>query len=82
MNKQEILNGFLTITKEKYAACQADAASVDKSHPTERGALQLKAGIYHAAISAGLLSGTEQAIALMSKRFQNLIGQFPEIADC
>lgn len=82
MNKQEILNGFLTITKEKYATCQADAASVDKSHPTERGALQLKAGIYHAAISAGLLSGTDQAIALMSKRFQNLIGQFPEIADC
>lgn len=81
MNKQDIFNGLLTITREKYYACKADAASVDKNHPTERGALQLKAGIYHAAITAGLISGTNQATDLMCKRFQNLIRQFPDIAD-
>ena len=82
MNKQDILNGFLTITRERYDACKAEAALVDKSHPTERGALQLKAGIYHVAIAAGLISGIDQAEALMRERFRNLIGQFPEIADC
>ena len=82
MNKQDILNGFLTITREQYDACKAEAASVDKSHPTERGALQLKAGIYHVAIAAGLISGIDQAAALMSERFKNLVGQFPGIADC
>ena len=56
MNKQEIFNGLWTITKEKHNACKADAASVDKSHPTERGALQLKSGIYNVAIAAGLIS--------------------------
>lgn len=81
MNKQDILNGLLTITREKYYACKADAASVDKSHPTERGALQLKVGIYHVAITAGLISESDQAAELMSKRFKNLIGQFPDIAD-
>ena len=81
MNKQDIFNGLLTITREKYYACKADAASVDKNHPTERGALQLKAGIYHAAITVGLISGTNQATDLMCKRFQNLIRQFPDIAD-
>lgn len=81
MNKQDIFNGLLTITREKYYACKADAASVDKNHPTERGALQLKAGIYHAAITAGLISGTNRATDLMCKRFQNLIRQFPDIAD-
>ena len=55
MNKQEILNGLLTITKEKHNACKTDAASVDKNHPTERGALQLKSGIYNVAIAAGLI---------------------------
>ena len=82
MNKQDILNGLLTITSEKYYACKAEAASVDKNHPTERGALQLKVGIYHAAITAGLLSGSDQTIELMSKRFKDLIRQFPDIADC
>lgn len=81
MNKQDIFNGLLTITREKYCACKADAASVDKDHPTERGALQLKTGIYHAAITAGLISGNDQAIELMSKRFKNFIRQFPDIAD-
>ncbi len=81
MNKQDVLNGLLAITSEKYYACKADAASVDKTHPTERGALQLKAGVYHAAITAGLLSGSDQATALMSKRFKDLIRQFPAIAD-
>ena len=80
MNKQEIFNGLWTITKEKHNACKADAASVDKSHPTERGALQLKSGIYNVAIAAGLISGTDQAIELMSKRFKNLIKHFPDIA--
>jgi len=80
MNKQEIFNGLWTITKEKHDSCKADAASVDKSHPTERGALQLKSGIYNVAIAAGLISGTDQAIELMSKRFKNLIKHFPEIA--
>ena len=81
MNKQEIFNGLWTITKEKHDACKADAASVDKSHPTERGALQLKSGIYNVAIAAGLISGTDQAIELMSKRFKNLIKHFPELAN-
>lgn len=81
MNKQDIFNGLMTITREKYYACEAEAASVDKNHPTERGALQLKAGIYHAAIAAGLISGTDQATELMGKRFKNLIRQFPDIAD-
>ena len=81
MNKQEILNGLLTITKEKHNACQTDAASVDKNHPTERGALQLKSGIYNVAIAAGLINGTDLAIELMSKRFKNLIKHFPELAN-
>ena len=68
MNKQEIFNGLLTITKEKHNACKADAASVDKNHPTERGALQLKSGIYNVAIAAGLISGTDQAIELMKEK--------------
>ena len=81
MNKQEIFNGLWTITKEKHTACKTDAASVDKNHPTERGALQLKSGIYNVAIAAGLINGTDQAIELMSKRFNNLIKHFPELAD-
>ena len=81
MNKQEIFSGLWTITKEKHDACKADAASVDKNHPTERGALQLKSGIYNVAIAAGLISGTDQAIELMSKRFKNLIKHFPDIAN-
>ena len=81
MNKQEILSGLLTITKEKHNACKTDAASVDKNHPTEHGALQLKSGIYNVAIAAGLINGTDQAIELMSKRFKNLIKHFPDIAN-
>lgn len=77
MNKQEIFNGLLIITKEKHNACKTDAASVDKNHPTERRALQLKAGIYNVAIAAGLISGIDQATELMSKRFKNLIKLFP-----
>ena len=81
MNKQEILNGLLTITKEKHNACKTDVASIDKNHPTERGALQLKSGIYNVAIAAGLINGTDQAIDLMSKRFKNLIKHFPDISN-
>ncbi len=80
MNQQEIYNGLWTITKEKHNACNAEAESVAKGHPTERGALQLKAGIYNVATAAGLLSGTDQAIGLMSKRFANLINFFPDLA--
>ena len=79
MNKQEILNGLLAITKEKHEACKADVSAVDKNHPTERGALQLKSGIYNVAIAAGLINGTDQAIELMSKRFKNLITHFPDL---
>ena len=50
-----------------------------KNHPTERGALQLKAGIYNVAIAAGLIGGTDRSILLMSKRFGNLIKFFPEL---
>ena len=81
MNKQEIFNGLWTITREKHDACKVDASSVDKNHHTERGALQLKAGIYNVAIAAGLINGTDQAIELMSKRFKNLIKHFPDIAN-
>ena len=81
MNKQEILNGLLAITKEKHEACKVDVSAVDKKHPTERGALQLKSGIYNVAIAAGLINGTDQAIELMSKRFKNLIKHFPELAN-
>ena len=81
MNKQEIYNALWTLTKERYDACKTEAVSVDKNHPTERGALQLQAGIYHAAITAGLLSGTDTAAALMGRRFRDLIQRFPDIAD-
>ena len=81
MDKQEIFNGLWTITKEKYDAYKADASSIDKSRPTERGALQLQAGIYNVAVAAGLLSGSDSAIELMSKRFKNLIKHFPDLAD-
>ena len=80
MNKQEIYNGLWTITKEKQNACKADTAAVGRDHPTERGALQLKAGIYNVAIAAGLISGVNQAADVMSKRFINLIGLFPDLA--
>ena len=81
MNKQEIFNGLWTITKEKHDACKTEATLIDKNHPTERGALQLKAGIYNVAIAAGLISGIDNATELMSKRFKNLIKHFPDIAD-
>jgi len=80
MNKQEIFNGLWTITKEKHNACKAEAESVGKQYPTERGVLQLKAGIYNVATAAGLLSGTDQAIELIDKRFANLVNFFPELA--
>ena len=81
MTQQEIFMGLCTITKEKHAACLSEIATVDKNHPTERAALQIKAGIYNVAIAAGLISGTEQAIRLMGKRFQNLIKEFPDLAN-
>lgn len=81
MNQKEIFNDLWTITKEKHDACKAEALLVDNNHPTERGALQLKAGIYNVAIAAGLISGIENATELMSKRFKNLIKHFPDIAN-
>ena len=80
MNKQEIFNGLWTITKEKHNACKAEIEAVEKDHPTERGVLQLKAGIYNVATAAGLISGIEKAPELMSKRFPNLIKHFPDLA--
>lgn len=80
MNQQEIFNGLWKITKEKHNACKAEIEALGKEHPTERGALQLKAGIYNVACAAGLISGIDQAINLMSKRFPNLIKRFPELA--
>ena len=81
MNKEEIFNGLWTITKEKYNACKEEAASVDNNRPTERGALQLKTGIYNVAIAAGLISGSDQATELMGKRFNHLMKFFPDIAN-
>lgn len=80
MNKQEIFNGLWTITKEKHNACKANVESVGKDHPTERGVLQLKAGIYNVATAAGLISGIDRAVELMSKRFPNLVKHFPDLA--
>ena len=79
MNQKEIINGLLKITKEKQDACKAEINMLGKNHPTEKGALQLKSGIYNVAIAAGLIGGTDQAILLMSKRFENLIKYFPEL---
>ena len=81
MNKQEIFNGLWKITKDKHDASKAEILSADKNHPTERGILQLKAGIYNVAVAAGLISGTGNATQLMSKRFKNLIKHFPAVAD-
>ncbi|MBQ8407381.1 MAG: hypothetical protein IJY39_00810 [Clostridia bacterium] len=80
MNQQEIFNGLWTITKEKHNACKAEIEALGKEHPTERGALQLKAGIYNVATAAGLISGVDKAIELMSKRFPNLIKRFPDLS--
>ncbi len=79
MNHNEIINGLLKITKEQQDACKAEINMLGKNHPTERGALQLKAGIYNVAIAAGLIGGTDRSILLMSKRFANLIKFFPEL---
>ena len=80
MTKQEIYNGLMAITRARQEACKTEAASVGKDHPTERGALQLKVGIYNVAIAAGFISGIDQATDLMSKRFMNLIKHFPDLA--
>lgn len=79
MTKHEIYNGLLAITKARQETCKSEAASMGKDNPTERGALQLSAGIYNVAIAAGLISGTDQATDLMSKRFMSLIKQFPNL---
>ena len=80
MNQQEIFNGLWTITKQKHNACKEEGEAIGKEHPTERGALQLKAGIYNVATAAGLLSGTDRAVEFMVKRFNNFISRFPELA--
>ena len=79
MNKQEIFNGLWTITKEKHNACKAEIEAIGKDHPTERGVLQLKAGIYNVAIAAGMISGIDNAPELMGKRFPNLVKHFPAL---
>ena len=79
MNKQEIFNGLWKITKEKHLACKEEVNAIGKDHPTEKGILQLKAGIYNVATAAAMLSGTENAIDLMCKRFVNLVKFFPSL---
>lgn len=81
MDKHEIYNDLLTMTRERHDTCRAEAVSVEKDHPTERGALQLKTGMYHVAMAAGLISGSDQAIELMHKRFGDLVKHFPDIAN-
>ena len=80
MNKQEIFNGLWKITKEKHLACKEEATTIGKDHPTEKGVLQLKAGIYNVATAAGMFSGIENATELMCKRFVNLVKSFPSLA--
>ena len=80
MNQQEIWRGLWAIIKEKQDACKSEIEAVDRARPTERGALQLKAGIYNIATAAIFSSGAEQAMELMSKRFRNLIKYFPDLA--
>ena len=80
MNKQEIFNGLWKITKEKHLACKEEANTIGKDHPTEKGVLQLKAGIYNVATAAGMISGIDNATELMCKRFVNLVKFFPSLA--
>ena len=80
MNKQEIFNGLWKITKEKHLACKEEATTIGKDHPTEKGVLQLKAGIYNVATAAGMFSGIENATELMCKRFVNFVKPFPSLA--
>ena len=81
MNKQEIFQGLWTITNQKQDACKAEVEAIGKDHPTERGALQMRAGIYNVAIAAGLLCGKESSMAQMSKRFSTLTQHFfPKLA--
>ena len=79
MNKQEIFNELWKITKEKHLACKEEANTIGKDRPTEKGVLQLKAGIYNVATAAGMISGTENAIDLMCQRFVNLVKFFPSL---
>ena len=80
MNQQEIFNGLWKITKEKHLACKEEATTIGKDHPTEKGVLQLKAGIYNVATAAGMFSGIENATELMCKRFVNFVKPFPSLA--
>ena len=80
MNEREIFDGLWKITKEKYDVCKSEAENMNKDHPTERSALQLRAGIYNVAIAAGLISGSDNAISLMRSRFKNLIKYFPVLS--
>ncbi len=81
MNQQEIINGLRSITKEKFDACKADIASIGKNHPTERGVLQLKAGIYNVASVAAVLANSEHPAEVMSCRFRHLVKLFPDLAE-
>ena len=81
MNKEEIMLGLFSPVKEKHDVTKLEIRALPKDRPTERGALQLKAGIYNVAISAGLLCGNENGISLMERRFASLITAFPEISE-
>ena len=80
MNKQDIFHALCEITRDKQKVCQTELASVGKDRPTERGVLQLRAGIYNVAVAAGLMAGGTSSIETMCKRFPALIKRFPELA--
>ena len=77
MNQHEILNGLYSLVKEKYDICKNDIAAIGKDHPTEKGALQLKLGIYNVAIAAGLINCLDNGPEVMSRRFKNFLDYLP-----
>lgn len=77
MNQHEIFNGLYSLVKEKYDICKNDIAAIGKDHPTEKGALQLKLGIYNVAITAGLINCLDNAPEVMNRRFKNFLDHLP-----
>ena len=77
MNQHEILNGLYSLVKEKYDICKNDIAAIGKDHPTEKGALQLKLGIYNVSIAAGLINCLDNVPEVMNRRFKNFLDHLP-----
>ena len=77
MNQHEIFNELYSLVKEKYDICKNDIAAIGKDHPTEKGALQLKLGIYNVAMAAGLISRLDNGPEVMSRRFKNFLDHLP-----